>query len=78
MCLKFVTMKITSPCQVEFHCCTNDGCNWNLTTASSDISWSDYAGGASLPTSTGVQFNRHLAPNPYRVAQVNVENLHLS
>ena len=33
-------------------CCTNDGCNWNLTTASGDLTWSDYTGGASLPSSS--------------------------
>ena len=34
-------------------CCTNDGCNWNHTTASGDLAYSTYTNGAALPTSSG-------------------------
>ena len=34
-------------------CCTNDGCNWNETTATGDLAFSAYTDGAALPTSSG-------------------------
>lgn len=40
--------------EVKMDCCTNDGCNWNHTTASGDLTYSEYTGGASLPSSTNV------------------------
>ena len=50
--LKLEEIQNCSQIQVKMDCCTNDGCNWNLTTASGDLTWSDYTGGASLPSSS--------------------------